>query len=1095
MPDYNPHSPQILGQEYLAVRDENLTFDPFANTFERGYSFTLNSTQAVDNAHVYLNTFPGKFFYNDCLTVNIYPRGAEDRSGPIRRVIIPCNAAIVTGSSGGYPLSAVAFGGGATTGPDAVWNPSGLQYLDIRVGELYTSRSSFFFDVNRYSNLLNGKRILGVNFLTTIDVGSTISNGGNDQGFLRQGLGNTATINGSGGTVQFKYLATPQTPSTTLEFVRVRLGDVNPFYGVAGLLPLTNYAGDVSQWTYAELQRFEFSASNAMHYAIYANPVGIQSGSTNYIVSYAALEVYFCDEARVGFGTKIFNFDFVPASTIPYKYGANVVRLRNPSATGLILPTGDYTVTVSGSNMGENLLTLQDPGNNPLFNELRVPEEFPTVPGVEVALPYPLDDFALGTTITAESTMLIPQISLHASGSALTTLVDPHGYGRLTRAQIWGTITATQNVDDSVSRFGSAKSWPWVRYYARRFGDTTAPLRLDCITPAVSGSGTFVQITPTEFDALDEIVDGWKEITLRFGTSPSMGSGTSATWRWSANSELVGNRWEVLGVAAPAVSGRNTWLNIDIDFAPTAQRLDTTTYDSAAAGSTFRESWMPWNGPYQTVTTADTTADATLIFSQDPPTVAGFAGVTLTQPLATFEDCGNEACCVPTALLYNRLTWTAQSTLNPGNIVDTFSTDYSSSWGFTDNGFPFTTSGGSASDYSVSGGAGKISLPATNSTRRTLVGSGIRDSDQIVAITVPALALTQTINVRLVARFVDGSNLWNLKVEFATDGTVDLSLNKTVASVSTFPASGPNATTYTAGSIVYVRFQVIGDTFRAKAWQNVRSAEPAGWAFEYSEAVTALTVGPVGFISDLTTGNTNTLPFVISFDDYTVTTPATYGSMELQRMDSITDWQTIMLSTSPYVTGFSDYEARISLTSSYRIRVNNALDFNGPWSSTVTVPLISPGVSGGSCINDGHLLTFTTNEVQDGTSNLAYSNAWENDVVEDFSFPEAGFTQFQAMYGRDFFTAFRPMERGGEQFSRNILVSAAAISPETLADFVDLRDLAWDDVPYVCVRDEDGNRWFASISVPAGNVRNRRKLYIANVQVTEITDTPSPVDA
>jgi hypothetical protein len=54
--------------------------------------------------------------------------------------------------------------------------------------------------------------------------------------------------------------------------------------------------------------------------------------------------------------------------------------------------------------------------------------------------------------------------------------------------------------------------------------------------------------------------------------------------------------------------------------------------------------------------------------------------------------------------------------------------------------------------------------------------------------------------------------------------------------------------------------------------------------------------------------------------------------------------------------------------------------------------------------------------------------------------------------------------------------------------------MAWDDVSYVCVRDEEGNRWFASINVPNGVVRNRRRLYVATVQIVEVTDTPSPVD-
>ena len=142
----------------------------------------------------------------------------------------------------------------------------------------------------------------------------------------------------------------------------------------------------------------------------------------------------------------------------------------------------------------------------------------------------------------------------------------------------------------------------------------------------------------------------------------------------------------------------------------------------------------------------------------------------------------------------------------------------------------------------------------------------------------------------------------------------------------------------------------------------------------------------------------------------------------------------------------------------------------------------------------GHVLIFTSNERQDGSINLAYSSVWEGRVEEGFAFPEAGFVQLQAMYNRDFFTAFRPTERGGEQFQRNMLVQAAAISPETLANFVSLRDMAWEDVSYICVRDESGNRWFSTVLVPSGRVTHFRKIYMAPVTVIEVTDTPSEVD-
>lgn len=229
---------------------------------------------------------------------------------------------------------------------------------------------------------------------------------------------------------------------------------------------------------------------------------------------------------------------------------------------------------------------------------------------------------------------------------------------------------------------------------------------------------------------------------------------------------------------------------------------------------------------------------------------------------------------------------------------------------------------------------------------------------------------------------------------------------------------------------------------------------------------------------------------------WNLVTSDVFGYYELQRMDEVdTDWQTIMKATSISVSGFNDFEARTGMASSYRIRTVNIYEFASAWSPTVSGSVPAPGAGDSECISSGHLLLFTTNEEQDGSKNLAYSSVWlDNQVEESFAFPEADFVTMQAMYGRDFFVAFRPLERGGEQFQRDVLVQAAAIPPETLADFKSLRDLAWDDLNYVCVRDDDGNRWLAAVQVPSGNVLKNRKLYIAPVQITEVTETPTPVD-
>lgn len=223
--------------------------------------------------------------------------------------------------------------------------------------------------------------------------------------------------------------------------------------------------------------------------------------------------------------------------------------------------------------------------------------------------------------------------------------------------------------------------------------------------------------------------------------------------------------------------------------------------------------------------------------------------------------------------------------------------------------------------------------------------------------------------------------------------------------------------------------------------------------------------------------------------------PATgFGYYELQRKDEVDEtWYTVLQASSPTVTGFSDYEARVDRRSYYRIRTANALEFFGSWSAEVTNALPAPGVL---TSGDGNsTLMFTTNQHQDGSGNLAYTQTWDSSITEEFTFPEAEGVQLREMYQRDFAVAFTPSERGGERFSRNILVHNSAVPSGLIRDgFTSLRDLAWDDLAYVCVRNELGDRWFATVRVPSGEVKRNRQLFIAKVDIIEVTDTPGVLE-
>lgn len=224
---------------------------------------------------------------------------------------------------------------------------------------------------------------------------------------------------------------------------------------------------------------------------------------------------------------------------------------------------------------------------------------------------------------------------------------------------------------------------------------------------------------------------------------------------------------------------------------------------------------------------------------------------------------------------------------------------------------------------------------------------------------------------------------------------------------------------------------------------------------------------------------------------------AGWGYYEIQRRDTTMDtdvWETIAEITTPAVTTMDDYEARVGVQSSYRIRMVHRLGIAGPWSSTVTNTPPAPGVTGTGA--DVGLLILTTNH--NPAANLAYAFTTSRNDAEDFAYPEAGDVDLQTMYGRDYQVAFRPLERGGVTFTRTLLVNAAGVPTTTLDKaFTGLRDLAWDTVPYVCVRDELANRWLSTLIVPSSTVQRvpaAGHLELAQLSVTEVTATPAPVD-
>jgi len=869
---YNPHTPYILGEEWVPIREEDLTFSPSVNSVELGHSYTLTSPQRIRDARFYANELPASPPLYHTAMFATYPVGQEALTGPIREVIIPVNAtAGITGTN-------LTFEGGSSAA-EVLQNPGDFKSLHAAYNSGNQQTISLFFAVNAYP-VLTGKRILNVSLVYT---GYAVHNNlstGRSEPFVDDDPTSGATMvairNDAGVSQFYQTVLDANTGALTLNTVinpasgvassdqvikTLDLGDVNHFWSTT-LGP--SGTTDRMPWRYSDLQRFEASASNRLFvYLLFQVP----ANEDHIRVEYAALRVQYCEETRIAYGGRLMRYGF----------GVNAIVQRDLSHnTDPVLAAGQYTTTLSFVSPGDVDFGFGLHSEFAHLNALRELYDIPPHPGVQVNIPFPLADH-YGETFTMQQTHILPHISLHTSGGPLT---DVHVYGRQAAAQVYSTIIASQEILETGA---GGNSWAQVRYYARRYGSTTVPLLLFSPDGPISGAANQVQITPGEWDVLPEIIDRWKEITLRFSTPPVMPTGQTR-WRWSATGELIGNRWEVMGAIAPAISGIPGNL---LNKVPAPHQLSIATYGAPTQGDTTNLGWVPGYSPFVTSVTDDQTADAVLMFSQDPPTITGFAVGLQSQAITGFTECAHGPCCLPSALQYHRVTW----------------------------------------------------------------------------------------------------------------------------SPTTLPTTG-------------------------------------------------------------------------------------FGGYELQRLDTIdATWQTIMLATSPAVTGFNDYEARVGVLSSYQIRQLNVLDFAGLWSVTGTGTITAPGVTMPSCGSSKRgVLIFTSNESQVGAYNLAYAMTWTDEPVESFDFPETNDVQITTQHDRDYQVAFHGSERGGETFTRRLLLANAAVALPRLANVRSLRDMGWADVPYVCVRDDIGDRWFAAVIVPHSETRRNRRLYNAEITVIEVTATPSPVD-
>jgi hypothetical protein len=203
-------------------------------------------------------------------------------------------------------------------------------------------------------------------------------------------------------------------------------------------------------------------------------------------------------------------------------------------------------------------------------------------------------------------------------------------------------------------------------------------------------------------------------------------------------------------------------------------------------------------------------------------------------------------------------------------LQDSFTRTVVNSWGTADTpAVAWTHSNTTA--FNTTGTTATVSFTTVNVTRRARVAITHRDIDMVSDFTMPAVAAGAAVTTGHYFRGNAGATEWLWSaLDFSTAGVVSLRLRSGLVDLAS--AAIPGGLTYTGGTKIRLRTLAIGDRIRIKAWL-ASGSEPTAWAIDHTVDVLTGANTHLGILSWVLAGNTNTLPYTMSFDDLTVTQP------------------------------------------------------------------------------------------------------------------------------------------------------------------------------------------------------------------------------
>ncbi|SDM77601.1 hypothetical protein [Streptomyces wuyuanensis] len=204
------------------------------------------------------------------------------------------------------------------------------------------------------------------------------------------------------------------------------------------------------------------------------------------------------------------------------------------------------------------------------------------------------------------------------------------------------------------------------------------------------------------------------------------------------------------------------------------------------------------------------------------------------------------------------------------NRADSFGRTVANSWGTSSSGHAWTETGTVASDRSVNGSRGVITLAANVSNFRfqRIITTPVGDAEIRVRVSTSAVATGESALPAVLLRYVDSSNFYRARVHFGVSGTMFCSVTRGSTQIG---VSQSLPYTYTAGQEYEVRVRLTGHTIRIRVWP-VGQAEPAVWHHTETVVSSPIEAGGVGLMGSAFAGLT-TVNMELRFDQFEIVTP------------------------------------------------------------------------------------------------------------------------------------------------------------------------------------------------------------------------------